>query len=188
MNTRTVLIGVIILVVGIALVAVGALGVLGSTTIVTTFHQLHSGEYVSGELVLNSSSAVVVSSPATIGGLIPGQDLNLVNSTTIRQYALSANSSGPSTQTYRDLTGSYYYVAFSSSAPNTKLVATSVKSSVISYGLLVLAGVACFIVGIVVAIIGVFRKSTKPKKDDTYHHKDELLSSGNPNDPKSTVR
>jgi hypothetical protein len=182
MNTRTILIGVVILVVGIALIAVGAFGVLGSTTIFTTFNQIHSGEYVSSELVLNSSSAVVVSSPATTGGLIPSADLNLVNSSSIGQYALQSNSSGSSTQTYKNLTGSYYYVAFVS-APNTKIVATSVKSSLVSYGLLVLAGVACFFAGIVVAIVGVVRKSKKPKEDETYHHKDELLSSKNPNSP-----
>ena len=183
MNTRTVIVGVIILVVGIALFAVGAFAALQNTTIITTFNQVNSGEYASTEIMLNSTSAVVVSSPAPVSGLILSQDLNLVNSTNLSQYALRPNSSTTSTETYRQLKGDYYYVAFSSSAPNTKVVAASVKSSLIGYGVLVIAGIACFIAGIVVAIIGAVRKNKNAKKDDTYHHADELESSGNPNGP-----
>ena len=64
MNKRTVIIGGVVLIIGVALIVVGVVEVLGSTTIITTFNQPQNGEYVSTELILNSTSGVAVSSAA----------------------------------------------------------------------------------------------------------------------------
>ena len=63
-NKRTVIIGGVVLIIGVALIVVGVVEVLGSTTIITTFNQPQNGEYVSTELILNSTSGVAVSSAA----------------------------------------------------------------------------------------------------------------------------
>ncbi len=99
MNRPIVIIGVVVLIIGVILVAVGAVGVLRGLTIVTTFNQSQSGEYVSTELILNTTSGIAVTSAASNGGLIQAQDLNLVNSTNIDQYALTPHSNVAGTST-----------------------------------------------------------------------------------------
>jgi hypothetical protein len=164
MKTRTVVIGVIVLVLGIILVVAGAIGALGSVTIITNFTEPHSGEFVSTEIFLNSTSGLAVSSPATTGGIIPAQDLNSVNSTNLGTYAISPNSNAIGTQTYKQLVGDYYYVAFASTQPGTRIVTTALGSGVVRYGLLVLAGLACFVAGIIVAVVGWRQKSRPPEE------------------------
>lgn len=158
MKTRTVMIGLIILVVGVALFIGGAFGVLSSITIKTNFTQPSAGEYLSAEIKLNSTSGLAVASPAAEGGIIRAQDLSLVNSSNLDTYAIPYNSTGVGTDIYRSLTGNYYYVAFSSTRPSTTIVATPHMGTMVGYGLLVLLGIVCVIAGIVVAIVGVFQK------------------------------
>jgi hypothetical protein len=155
-----VIVGIIVLVIGIALIGTGVFGVLKSTTIITTFAQSHTGEYVSTKMNLNTSSLVVVTSPATAGGIVPAQDMGAVNSTDISTYAVPYNSTAAGTETYTSLNGDYYYVAFSSAQPNTKIVATGASlSAAAGYGLLAIAGLVCIVVGIAVAIVGVLLKN-----------------------------
>jgi uncharacterized membrane protein YidH (DUF202 family) len=155
--------GVIILVIGIALLAVGALGALGSISIKTGFSQPHTGEYVSAEVVLNATSDVVVASPASVGGLVHAQDLSLVNSTNISTYAIPVNSTGAGDAVYRSLLGAYYYVAFASAQPSSTIVATPLNSSAVRFGVVALLGIVLLIVGIIVAIVGALRKKRLPE-------------------------
>ncbi|MDG6908640.1 MAG: hypothetical protein JRN20_22970 [Nitrososphaerota archaeon] len=159
MNKPTVVIGGVVLIIGVVLIAVGAVGVLHGLTIVTTFSEPQSGEYVSTELLLNSTSGVAVTSAAAVGGLIQAQDLNLINSANIGQYALTPHSDVAGTQTYINLTGSYYYVAFASSQPSSKIVATPLHGGTVASSPLVLGGFLIVIIGIVVIVIGVRKKS-----------------------------
>ena len=99
MNKPVVIIGGVVIIIGIVLIAVGAVGVLRGLTIVTTFNQPQSGEYVSTELLLNSTSGIAVTSAASNGALIPAQDLNLVTSTNIGQYAIAPHSNVAGTET-----------------------------------------------------------------------------------------
>ncbi|HYC11957.1 MAG TPA: hypothetical protein VEC02_04770 [Nitrososphaerales archaeon] len=163
MRVRTVVIGVIVLVIGVGLIGAGALEALRSVTISTTFTQPHPGEYVSSEIVLNTTSAIVVASPASAGGIIPAKDLSLVNSTNLGSYVLPVNSTAAGSDTYDGLVGDYYYVAFASAQPTATVVATPLNSSAIGFGLLVLLGILCFIVGIVVVIVGVVQKKRAPQ-------------------------
>ena len=159
MNRPIVIVGALVLIIGVVLIAVGAVGVLRGLTIITTFSEPHSGEYVSSELILNSTSGVAVSSAAAIGGLIHAQDLNLVNSTNIGQYALPPHSNVAGTITYTNLMGDYYYVAFASSQPSSRVVATRLQGGTLGSSSLVLGGLVVVIVGIVVIVLGVRKKS-----------------------------
>jgi hypothetical protein len=162
MKTRTVLIGLIVFALGIALFVGGVIGALGSLTIQTNFTQPHPGEYVSSEILLNTTSDLVVSSPATPGGVIPALDLSRVNSTNLSSYVIHYNSTGAGSDIYSSIVGDYYYVAFSSAQPSTTIVVTSLRGSVIGYGSLVLIGIVCGIAGIIIAIIGAFQKKQPP--------------------------
>ena len=162
MKKRTVVIGIILLVVGVALFGGGALGALGSITINRSFTQPHPGEYVSAEIVLNGTSGLVVSSPAAVGGIIYAQDLNLVNSTNFGSYVIPYNSTGVGSDIYKSLSGSFYYVAFSSTQPSTVIVATPLRGSLIGFGLLILLGIVFALAGIIVVVIGVFQKGRPP--------------------------
>lgn len=159
MNRPTVMVGVVILIIGVVLVAVGVVGVLRGLTVITTFSEPQSGEYVSTELVLNATSGVAVTSAATNGGLVTAQDLNLVNPTNLGQYALTPHSNVAGTVTYTNLTGDYYYVAFASSQPSSKVVATPLHGGTLGSNSLVLGGFVVFIIGIVIIVLGVRRKS-----------------------------
>jgi len=174
-RTRTLTIGLIVLVVGIALAAVGGYSLKNSTMSITSFTQPAAGEYVSAELVLNDS-VVVVRSPASTGGMVPAQDVNAVNSTNIDSYAVASNSTAASSETYLGLRGDFNYVAFSSAQPTTTIVVTGTLSGTIASGLLVLAGIVCAIAGIIVAIVGALRKNLAKKatnSDDEYYQKRE---------------
>ncbi|HZW55004.1 MAG TPA: hypothetical protein VFF30_01810 [Nitrososphaerales archaeon] len=159
MNKPTVIIGVVVLIVGVVLIVVGAVGVLRGLTVITTFNEPQSGEYVSTELMLNVASGIAVTSAAANGGLIPAQDLNLVNSTNIGHYALTPHSNVAGTQTFTNLTGNYYYVAFASSEPSSRIVATPLHGGTMGSSPLVLGGVLAIVIGIVVIVLGARMKS-----------------------------
>ncbi len=157
MNKPIVIIGGVALVIGVVLIAVGAVGVLRGLIVITAFSEPHGGEYVSTELVLNTTSGVAITSAAPSGGLVPAQDLNLINSTNIAQYALAPHSSGV-TLTYINLTGNYYYVAFAASQPSSKVVATPLHGGTMASSPTTLGGFAVLVIGVVVVALGVRRK------------------------------
>lgn len=159
MNRPVVAVGAVLLIVGVVLIAVGAVGVLRGLTVVTSFTEPQSGEYVSTELLLNVTSDVAVTSAPANGGLIPAQDLNLVSSTNLGQYALSPHSSAASTMTFTNLNGDYYYVAFASSQPSSKVVATPVHGGTLGSNPLALSGFVAFLIGVIVVVLGVRMKS-----------------------------
>jgi len=167
-----IIIGVVLLIIGIGLFATGRIGLRGFTNTNTVFNHTNSGEYVSNEILLNASSSIIVRSPPTVGGLVPAQDITLVNSTNINSYALSSNSSVAGTEAYTSITGNYYYVIFSSTQPNTRLAITSGSlGTTAALGLLTLAGIVFIIIGIILAILGAFRKPKSQRKKDEYEYK-----------------
>ena len=164
MRTRTVIIGLIILVIGIAFAAGGVAGLKGTTSTMSTFTQPQTGEYVSSEVVLNSTGVVVVRPSSSTGGLVPAQALSDVNSTSLATYARPANSTAAGSATYVGVQGGYYYVIFTSSPPTTKIVITGAFARTAESGILVLLGGILFLAGLIVTIIGAIRKSDKPKQ------------------------
>src|SRR5271155_2898907 len=164
MRTRTVIIGLIILVIGIAFVAGGVAGLRGTTNTISTFAQTQTGEYVSSEVVLNSTAVVVIRPSSSTGGLVPARALSDVNSTSLATYALAARSTAGGSATYIGVQGEYYYVIFASSQPTTKIVITGDVVKTAESGILVLLGGVLFLVGLIVTIIGAVRKGDKPKQ------------------------
>jgi hypothetical protein len=164
MRKRTVIIGLIVLVIGIALVAGGVVGLKGTTGTISTFTQPRTGEYVSSELVLNSTAVVVVRPSSSTGGLVPAQSLGDVNSTSLATYALPASSTAGGSATYTKVQGDYYYVIFTSSQPTTNIVVAGDLARTVESGVLVLLGGVLFLAGLIVTIIGAIRKSNKPKQ------------------------
>jgi hypothetical protein len=164
MRKRTVIIGLIILVIGIAFVAGGVVGLKGIASTISTFTQPQTGEYVSSEVVVNSTADVVVSQSSSTGGLIPAQALSDVNSTSLATYALPASSKAGGSATYVGVQGDYYYVIFASSQPTTKIVIVGDLAKTVESGILVLLGGILFLAGLIVTIIGAIRKNNKPKQ------------------------
>jgi hypothetical protein len=164
MRKRTVIIGLIIMVIGIAFVAGGIVGLRGTTTTISTFTQPQTGEYVSSEVVLNSTADVVVRPSSSTGGLVPAQSLADVNSANLATYAVPANSTAAGSATYAGVHGDYYYIIFTSSQPTTKIIVAGDLIKTVESGVLVLLGGVLFLAGLVVTIIGAIRKSNKPKQ------------------------
>ncbi|HVC26788.1 MAG TPA: hypothetical protein VND40_01370 [Nitrososphaerales archaeon] len=164
MRKRTVIIGPIILVIGIAFVAGGVVGLKGTTSTISTFTQPQTGEYVSSEMVLNSTADVVVRPSSSTGGLVPAQALSDVNSTSLATYALPASSTVGGSATYVGVQGDYYYIIFTSSQPATKIVIAGDLAKTVESGILVLLGGILFVAGLIVTIIGAIRKSNKTKQ------------------------
>ena len=178
MNSRIMAVGVIVLVVGIALLIGGAVGALGSITINTTFSEPHPGEYLSAEIVLNTTSTLVVTSPAAVGGIIPAQSMNSVNSSNISTSAIPYNSTAAGSDVYKSISGDYYYVAFASTQPGTRIVATALHSGAAKFGLLALLGIVCIIGGIIVAVVGTIKKGNKKSgtiSESEYYAKRQYL-------------
>jgi hypothetical protein len=162
MRKSILIIGVVLLVVGISLIGIVGLGGASDINKMETFSQTRSGVYVSSELILNTPSVVAVRSPPSDGGLVPSQDLNLINSNNVGTYALSYRSAGSDVDAYTAITGDYYYVVFSSSTPSTQVVVANLSSSnLITIGLLGLSGLGLIIVGVIVAIVGVLSKNPR---------------------------
>ena len=172
MRKRMVTIGVVLLIIGIAFIASGAIGLRGSTRTIKVFNQSNPGEYVSSEILLNASSSIIVRFPPTVGGLVPAQDITLVNSTNIITYKIEFPTLVAGTEVYSSISGNYYYVIFSSNQPNTRLTIDSAPfATTAAFGLLLLAGIGCIIIGIILAILGAFRKPKNQRKKDEYEYK-----------------
>jgi hypothetical protein len=145
-------------------VAGGVVGLKGTTSTISVFTQPQTGEYVSSEVVLNSTAVVVVRPSSSTGGLVPAQAMSDVNSESLATYALPASSSAGGSATYLGVQGDYYYVIFTSSQPTTKIVIAGDVAKTAESGILVLLGGILFLAGMIVTIIGAFRKSNKAKQ------------------------
>ena len=165
--------GFIILIVGIALAALGGYSLKSKTTSITSFTQPAAGEYVSAELVLNNN-VVIVRSPATVGGIIPSQDVSAVTSTNVGSYAVGYNTTAASAETYLGLRGDFNYVVFSSVRPTARIEVTGTLLETATFGLLVLGGIVLVIAGIIVAVVGAVQKNPAKKStvsDEEYYAK-----------------
>jgi hypothetical protein len=167
MARSIVVIGAVVLMIGVVVVAVGVVGVLRGLTIVNTFTQPQTGEYVSTELKLNATSDIAVTSAAANGGLIPAQDLSLVSSTNLGQYVVAPHSRVAGTVTYTNLMGDYYYVAFGTSQPGSKVVATPTNGGTVGSNPLVLGGFVVIIAGIVIMVLGRRMSTPRPPKNSS---------------------
>jgi hypothetical protein len=161
---RIAAIGVIVVVMGLALIGAGASGLLARATTFETFDQHSAGEFVSGEIVLNTTSVVDVRSPAGDGGLIPASDIVTVTSSNVGSFEVPYKASAGATDVYNSLSkGGYYYVAFSQTPPSTVIVVADAarQAETAHYWLVALAGFVLIAVGIGVAALVAASKSRR---------------------------
>ncbi len=163
MRKNLLLVGIVLLVLGVALAGVAtyetahtALGI--SSGAGTSMYPGQNGDYYSNVLNTSSGSEIVVVSSAH-PSLIPSKDLNIVNSTNVGSYAISPTRSTGSSFYYSDLNGTYNVVVFSASYPTVDyVVITGSLGTVAIYGILLIVGVILAIAGIIIAIIGAILK------------------------------
>ena len=169
MRKNLLMIGLVLLVLGVAIAGVSTYEVSGGAIrslsgAGNTMHLGSNGDFYSNTLNVSSGYEVlVVSSVQTY--LIPLQDLNSVNAVNVNSFAINPTTplSGSTSTTYfyGGLNGSYVLVTFGSASPSTMDYAV-IKSGnigqIVTFGLLLLVGVVLVIAGIIIAIVGAILK------------------------------
>ena len=165
MRKNILIVGLVLLVIGIALIGVStfSLGHSSSATFSssTVMIQGPNGDYHSQELNVTSGDVISVSTASKVY-LIPASDLVVANQSNVNSFAISPLSSSSSAVTYNDLTGSYYVVVFSTSSPSVAYVVGN-TGSLISAGIMIIIGGLLFFIGLIITIIGaVLKKKPLP--------------------------
>ena len=160
MRKNLLYLGLILLVIGVVISGIATVEAGGRTEIVETSLKISpSGVYYSNELTVGSNSSVIVTGNTTTY-LIPSQDLNMVNSTNVENYAIHPTTPSGNSILYDGLSGTYYLVAFSQHPPLiTYAVLGSNLSQLAVYGLLIIAGAAIAVIGVILAILGAIMRS-----------------------------
>lgn len=151
-------IGVVLLIVGVALVSVSRVEIPSQVNMETSMTLDGTGMWVSHELNATPSSSITVNAKSADFGLIKASSLSAVNSSNLGNYRLSPNTASNGVDIYLHLSGSYYVVVFSSSQPAPSYSLIKNVGMVAIYGLLFLVGLVLAIAGVIVAIIGAVRK------------------------------
>lgn len=157
------LIGVVLIVVGVVLIGITFATGLSLPKSSRTVNQVYSGEWDSGEINITSTTSIAVATTATgTYGLIKATDLSTVNPTNLASLSLQPHStvtvSSDHTLTYKNLSGQYYFVVFSSKSPTIVVEYVSHNSLGATGGKLLLPGGALILSGIIVGIVGVVLK------------------------------
>lgn len=163
MRKRLVIIGIILIMIGFAFTVAGSYGIIKNVTLSTEVVQHASGEYISSKMIMNESSTLLVMGTTTNSGLIKASDLSIVNESNLHSYEIQYNSKQGNTLLYEKLTGEYYFVAFTSTAPNLQYAyGTGSLGQFLLSSMLTVLGPFILIAGIVVSVVGAI---IKPKKD-----------------------
>ena len=152
--------GIILLVIGVVISGIATVEAGGKTEIVETSMKVSpSGFYYSNELTVGSNGSVIVTGNTTTY-LIPSQDLTIVNSTNVANYAIHPTIPSGNSILYDGLNGAYYLVAFGQHPPLiTYAVLGSNLSQLVVYGLLIIVGAAIAVIGVILALIGAIIRS-----------------------------
>ncbi|MGC8562908.1 MAG: hypothetical protein ACP5UZ_05395 [Thermoplasmata archaeon] len=168
MRRNILIIGLILLVVGIAMAGISAVEASHSASssisgASTTMYPGPNGEYHSQLLNVSSGEEVIVVANQH-AYVIPSEDLTTVTNANVAGYAIVSSTSAGNTSTYSNIPGSYYIVTFGTSTPSVDYaVVSGGLGNLIVTGLLVLIGVFLAIAGIIVTVIGaVLKPKNKP--------------------------
>ncbi|MGI0071965.1 MAG: hypothetical protein ACRECT_07895 [Thermoplasmata archaeon] len=161
MRRKLAAIGLVLFLVGIALLFAGVYATKGALHPVNDFTLRSPGEYVSPELNLTQAATVTIEKAPSREGLVTAQNLSIVNATNLGTEGVPATVTTSGTVAYSVSAGSYYVVSFGNSAPTTT-VDYLYTNTVALYGLATLAGLALAVAGGVVGLIGAFRKPKPP--------------------------
>jgi hypothetical protein len=163
MRRKIVKIGVIILIAGVAMLAIGGIAISETTIISSHYSQPSNGEYVSYEINVSGSGSIIVFGNGTIGtlGLVTPGNLHLVNASNVASYVITPSVALGGLQIYNLNHGNYYFVVFTDSTP--EYVYTYFPGAMFDeLAGLMAGGFAIFLGGVAVTIIGVFMRSDRP--------------------------
>ena len=167
MRKKIVLIGLIIFIVGIAMAAGGDYLVGHYTVTGTAIEQISAGMY-GHEINISAPSLLTVDSTFSSVYLVSSANLTGLNASNVASRSISplTTTSVSSEHVWAyDLTaaGSYYIIAFNSSAPTITYSYIPLSYSYISVVMLI--GIVLIIVGIIIAVIGlILRERQVPEE------------------------
>lgn len=162
MRKKIAIIGLIMLVVGIAMFAISTFGVLHSTTVGTAMTQQSSGIWASSEINISSGYQLTLITHTSSFGVVPASDLSSVTSSNLTSLSISwtaqTNTSVGTVTTYSPASGSYYLVVLSSSMPSATYSTATSLTAIAVYGILDVVGIIVGIIGFIVLIVGLILK------------------------------
>ena len=173
MRKKIVIIGLVLLIVGIALFyGGGVLGVKGLSAS-PTFKELKTGEWNSTAVVVSSGELLVLTSSTNQTYLVHSSDIGVVSKSNVKNYEINGTETttgGVTTLEFTSITpGNYNIVAFGSKAPSVTLIKNSINSLLLELLPLIIGGVLGF-VGFIVLIVGLVlrKKQLPPNQEMTY--------------------
>lgn len=173
MRKNIVIIGLILLIIGVALFyAGGDLGISGISTS-PTFTEKGTSQWDSSTIQVSSGQLIVLTSNDSKTFLIPSNDVNLVTSSNVNNYEINGTAtttSGITTIEYTSITpGTYVVVTFGSHQAKVTMIKKSIDSLLVSLLPILLGGILGF-VGFIVLIVGLVlkKKQLPPNPDMTY--------------------
>ncbi len=162
MNKKIALIGLVVFIIGIALLAAGSYETLSNTHTAATYTQYSAGKYISNELVLDQNATLTIVNSAPSMGVVRSAVMPSVTNSTLASVSVKPFATALGAQVYELPAGSYYVVYFGNSTP-TAHYSYVYSSTVRLFGLLTSSGLFIAIAGGIVGIVGVVLKS-KPKQ------------------------
>ncbi len=166
MRKKIVIIGVVILIIGIALFAAGSYE--GTHLLHRSVSEIKSGEYKTDNITLKSGYIMAVTSPPSVYGLIPINDIKIVNSTNINKYSLKPIVSSSTAVEYlanSTTAGDYTFVMFTSAVASTFTYEYGSFSTIEVIGVLALFGIIIGVIGFIVLIAGLILKPKQKEPD-----------------------
>ncbi|QRF76531.1 hypothetical protein Thermo_02057 [Thermoplasmatales archaeon] len=149
--------GIVILLVGIAILILGGVAISGTATLSSHYVAHSRGEFVSTEFNATDRGTFVVFGNGTTGtlGLISASDLLRLNISNIATYAITPSIALGGLQLYNLGVGNYYFVIYGDSMPNY-VYAYFPPNLFDELAATILAGFTTFVAGVVISISGIF--------------------------------
>ncbi len=173
MRKNIVIIGLVLLIVGVALFyAGGDLGISGITTS-PTFTEKGTSQWDSSSIQVSSGQLIVLTSNDSKTYLVPGSDASSVTSSNVGSYEVNgtvSTTSGVTTIEYTSISpGTYVIITFGTHQAKVSMIKKSIDSLLVSLLPVLLGGVLGF-VGFIVLIVGLVmkKKQLPPNPEMTY--------------------
>ncbi|SMD31018.1 hypothetical protein [Picrophilus oshimae] len=167
MRKKIAIIGVVILIIGIAVFATGSYE--GTHLLHRSVSEIRTGEYKTDNITLKSGDILAVTSPPSVYGLIPLNDIKIVNSTNINKYSLKPLVSSSTAVEYlvnSTNSGSYAFVMFTSAVSSTFTYEYGAFSTIEVIGVLALFGIIIGVIGFIILIAGLILKPKQREPQD----------------------
>ena len=170
MRKKIAIIGVVLLIVGVAFFAIATEGILSTTTASTQMLQQNTGEWASSEINISSGYQLTMITNNTSFGVVPASDLSSVTNSNLQSLGISPKSETNQTSlgvvsTFSPAAGSYYIIVFDKTMPSVTYTTATSLGSIVLYGILELVGIIVGIAGFIVLIVGLIlkKKNTNPE-------------------------